>query len=92
VQGNLATGLAILGVDEKVLVLKLKSRELSDRFNEIHKNTDATYDFDEYIPHITIRSPAGEYDESWIASEAPSVVDMIGNIVLTDEYIEALDK
>lgn len=42
------------------LVMKLDCPELVDRFNFIMDNYDATYDFDEYIPHVTLSYDAGE--------------------------------
>ena len=44
--------LEILG-DEGCVVLKLKSKELENRFNECIE-AGATYDYENYIPHITI--------------------------------------
>jgi hypothetical protein len=51
------------------LVMKLDCPELTDRFNYIMDNYDATYDFDEYIPHVTLSYNAGDdfdvADLSW---------------------------
>lgn len=48
------------GNTRKVLVMQLDCPELVDRFNFIMDNYDATYDFDEYKPHVTLSYDAGE--------------------------------
>jgi len=53
------TRFEIFGQEQKILVLKLESNELVKRHKELMKEHDATYDFDEYIPHITLSYDLG---------------------------------
>lgn len=46
----------------KVLVLKLKAPTLVARHEAIMKEHKATYDFDEYIPHVTLSYDCGDFD------------------------------
>lgn len=49
---------------KKVLVILLDSNDLTNRHKEIYKNNSkATYDFDEYIPHITLSDDVSEMKE-----------------------------
>ena len=41
------------GESKNVLVLTLKSKEMTARHKELMKEHDATYDFDQYKPHVT---------------------------------------
>lgn len=45
----------------RALVLTLESDFIINRFNELMKTHDATYDYDEYIPHITISYDIGDF-------------------------------
>ena len=67
---------------KNVLVLTLESKYLTNRFNEAI-SLGATYDYDEYKPHITLSYDAGEFD---IASAPPITFD----VELNSEYIEEL--
>lgn len=49
---------------KRVLVVTLKSPELHKRHKEIMKEPGATYDFDEYIPHVTLSYDCGDFDET----------------------------
>ena len=40
--------------NKRALVLKIKSKKLTDRHNKIMDEYKTTYDFPEYIPHITL--------------------------------------
>ena len=49
----------------RILALKLYSKQLENRHKEIMTNNPkATYDFDEYIPHITLSYDIKDYDIS----------------------------
>ncbi len=66
------------------LVMKLKCAELTDRFNYIMDNFDATYNFDEYIPHVTLSYDVGEdFDKKTLKWTGD-------NLVITSEYSEDL--
>lgn len=49
---------------KRVLVVTLKSPDLTKRHNEIMKEPGATYDFDSYIPHVTLSYDCGDFDET----------------------------
>lgn len=44
------------------LVLEYGCKPQSERFNELMDSHDATYDFDEYKPHITLSTDVGDFD------------------------------
>ena len=48
----------------RVLVVKLKSADLKNRHEEIMDEHKATYDFDEYVPHVTLCYDCGDFDET----------------------------
>lgn len=73
---------------EKVaLVLELQSKFLHDRHQSIMKEHGATYDFDEYIPHITVSYDVGDFDPSTLDTD--KLEDTEFNIV--SEYTEDLN-
>ena len=74
--------LEVLG-DEGCVVLKLKSKELENRFNECIE-AGATYDYESYIPHITI---AVGVTEDLSKYKSPNF-----DIILGNETIEKLDE
>jgi 2'-5' RNA ligase len=49
---------------KRILVVTLKAPELTKRHNEIMKEPGATYDFDSYIPHVTLSYDCGDFDET----------------------------
>lgn len=67
------------------LVLRYECEELVKRHEELMDEHDATYDFDEYNPHITLSYNAGDLD--------PKTLDAskVGDIHLVEEYGEDLD-
>jgi hypothetical protein len=69
--------------DEGAIVLKFNSAEMQDKFNQC-MDEGATYDYDTYIPHITITINGKEVDLSNI--ELP-----IFDIILFNETTEPLD-
>lgn len=69
--------------ESNILVLILDSEDLVNRYDEIMGSTAATYDYEEYIPHITLA-----YD---VISEfnLPSFEPM--ELTIIEEYVENLD-
>jgi hypothetical protein len=75
-------GIELLG-DEGAVVLKFNSDKMQDRFNQCMRE-GATYDYNEYIPHITLTYNGKDLDLSKL--ELP-----IFDIVLYNETVEPLD-
>lgn len=76
--------------DGKILALKLYSKQLEERHQQIMlNNPKATYDFPKYIPHITLSYDIEDYDISNFDYEQFSerLEDASGGI----EYTEPLD-
>ena len=48
--------------DENALVLKYECHELSERFDEIISEYDATWEYPSFIPHITLSYNIGDLD------------------------------
>lgn len=66
------------------LVLKLQSPELHERFKYAMDDLGATYDYDEYKPHVTLSYDVGEdFDHESLP--------LPGNISIVSEYTEDLD-
>lgn len=68
---------------KRALVLKIKSKKLTDRHNKIMDEYKTTYDFPEYIPHITLTYDAGDFDPSSYTGDLPE-------IEYASEYVEDL--
>lgn len=68
---------------KKALVLKLDCPALVDRHNHIMSEYGTTYDFPEYIPHVTISYDCGDFLPSDFDGELPE-------ITFTSEYVEDL--
>ena len=49
---------------DRVLTIEFESEDLVNRHNELMKIKGATYDYDEYIPHMTISYNIGNFDET----------------------------
>ena len=75
-------GIEQLG-DEGAYVLKFNSDELTKRFNECME-AGATYDYDTYIPHMTIT-----YNGKGVYFEKVNIPDF--DIILNNETVEPLD-
>jgi 2'-5' RNA ligase len=77
-------GYALFGQEKKALVMLLDAPEVCARHEQLMKDHDATYDFSEYQPHITL-----SYDvpEDFDVSKLPTFE---GDIVMTGEYKEDL--
>lgn len=75
----------------KALVMKFKSKTLSNRHNEIMKNNPkAVYDFPEYIPHITLSYDVEDFDVSKL--DYKSLSDYLGGTIENGvEYTEDLN-
>lgn len=70
----------------RILVLLVKSPELTKRHEAIMKEHGATYDFDEYIPHITLSYDCGDYDET----EHDIKEYFVEPLLISEEYAEEL--
>lgn len=67
------------------LVAKLHSPSLCDRHTHLMDKHNATYDYPEFKPHVSLSYDIGDYDISKLkASHLPS-------LKMTNEYKEALD-
>ncbi len=77
-------GFEMFGENNEVLVVKLKSPELSRRHNELMDDYDLSYNFDEYRPHITLSYDAEGFDIS-------KLDDYHGDLILTGEDANELD-
>lgn len=54
-------GYRVFGDETRILVLELDCPTLTDRFEEA-MDSGATYDFPEYIPHITLSYDIGDFN------------------------------
>lgn len=72
---------------KRCLVLKYKCDTLSKRHEQLMKENDATYDFPEYTPHITLSYDIGDMD----IEDLPDVTKFLGTIKIVSEYGEDLD-
>lgn len=67
--------------EEKALVVTLNCPKLVARHEQLMKqHEEATYDHDEYIPHVTLSYDAGDFDLSSID------VSEIGELTIDEEY------
>lgn len=69
---------------KNALVLKLDCDKLLDRHNEIMAEHQTTYDFPEYIPHITLSYDCGDFDPEAYEGDLPK------ELVIAEEYVEDL--
>lgn len=69
--------------DDGCIVMKFKSKEMTERWQDCI-DRGATYDYEKYIPHITIA--INEKDLDLKSIRKPDF-----NIILSDEYTEELD-
>lgn len=72
--------------DINILVIKFKCPELSKRHNELMKEYEAEYDFDEYIPHVTLSYNAGKID----LNSLPDISKYLDKLIIESEYGEDL--
>lgn len=69
------------------LVLTLSCDKLIERHDYIMENYDATYDFDEYNPHITLSYNCGDVE----LDQFNSKLDQIDDLKIIEEYSEDLN-
>jgi len=72
------------GESTNCLVLRFTCKALSSRHVSLMKEHEATYDYDEYKPHVTLTYNAGELDPDTLPS-----FDM--DLVIIEEYSQDLD-
>lgn len=68
---------------KRALVLKLKCQRLVDRHNQIMSEYQTTYDYPEYVPHITLSYDCGDFDPKSYKGELPK-------LTIDEEYVEDL--
>lgn len=72
---------------KNALVLRFKSKELTERHHYIMDEYDATYDFPEYKIHATISYDAGDFDPKTIKD----IKKVIEPLEIVEEYMKDLD-
>jgi 2'-5' RNA ligase len=72
--------------DNKVLVVRFKSDELCKRHKEIMDEHGATYDFDEYKPHLTLSYDCGKFE-----TNGHDMKGLLGDLEINEEYDEELN-
>jgi 2'-5' RNA ligase len=71
----------------RCLVLKISCPQLVDRHNHLMDKHKATYDFPEYIPHITLSYDIGDME----VDDFTDVKAAIPSVDIVQEYRETLD-
>ena len=71
---------------ERCLVLRYRCDALIERHNELMIAHNGTYDFAEYIPHITLSYDIGSMD----ISQLLNIHEYLNDIVIVEEYGEDL--
>ena len=71
---------------KRALVILLKSEYLTNRFKELMDKYDLTYDFEEYLPHVTLSYDIGDFDISEL-----NIEDLPKHFTINTEYKEDLD-
>lgn len=75
---------------KKVLTIELESPDLVNRHNEIYRNNpEATYDFDNYIAHVTLSYDVEDTDLDKLDEYLDIIKDMV--FIEGQEYTECLD-
>lgn len=73
---------------KKCLVLKLDAPDLVHQHNKIMKKyKEATYDFDEYIPHVTL-----SYDMKDFEMPKNSELEVLGELEIVSEIAEPINN
>jgi hypothetical protein len=72
--------------NKNCLVLKVDSPQLEERHKELMAEMGASYDFDKYIPHITLSYDIGDYDISQLNKT------LVTQIFFSDEKCEVLKQ
>jgi hypothetical protein len=76
------------GQNKEILVIKLISQDLSNRHKFLMKEFNGTYDYDKYIPHVTLSYNIGDFDINSIDINDFNGIDF----TVIKEYSEDLDK
>lgn len=71
---------------KRCLVAKLDSPDLQARHKELMTELEASYDFPDYLPHITMSYDIGDMDETILIAALTK-----SSIYLTNEYYELLN-
>lgn len=73
--------------EKQCLVLKLNAPDLVKQHKSIMKEYDATYDFDEYIPHVTLSYDMGDF-------ELPDNAELkeLGTLEIVSEIAEPINN
>ena len=74
------TGVALFGEEKNALVVKLKSPDLVKRHKQIMEEHGATFDFDEYKPHVSLSYECVGFDTSTLN------INELGPLEITEEY------
>ena len=81
-----AIGVKMLGKEKDSLVVLLDSPDLVKRHERLMKeNPEATWDFPEFIPHVTLAYDVEGFDPS------PLNATTIGELEFVEEYTEDID-
>jgi len=75
---------------EEILVIKLDSPDLANRHKELMKKHNATYDYPEYIPHITLSYDIEGYMSLFEIKEKFTKL-LPEKLHIVSEYVEDLD-
>jgi hypothetical protein len=75
------------GSSSNCLVIKYDCPELKERHEYLMKKHDATFDFPDFTPHITLSYNIGDMD----IDKLPSILDTLPVIHIAKEYQEDLD-
>lgn len=80
----------IFSGETNVLVIKLDSEDLINRHKELMKEHDASYDFPEYVPHVTLAYDVNDFKVSDISEEMYDEFSKL-NYEIVFEYGEVLN-
>lgn len=72
--------------DSNVLVIIMDAPDLINRHEEIMDEHKATYDFPEFIPHMTLSYNCGDFDY-----KKHNMGDLLGSLEIDREYEEELE-
>lgn len=73
--------------NKKALVLKLNCKALIDKHKKLMKEHNLSYDYDEYIPHITVSYDIGDFDLSKINN-----IKLPKDLTIKEVYINRIIK
>lgn len=73
--------------EKRALVVRLNAPNMVKRHKKLMKDHDATYDFDEYKPHLTLSYDVGK---DFTVDDLKDLKDHIGEIRAVEEYGEQL--